>query len=150
MLQDTELMRFVFDRDPTSVQKALPEFKLALEDTAQTILAQNLKFNIYETEFYSKVDGSIDFGKTSSCFQIMEDENVVDLKTSETIFADNDVELKKVFDEFNVEVEVSVIQSKIRGNDISSCSVIGCRLWSLGDLRQHTELHYIAKRCIFR
>ena len=107
MLQDTELMRFVFDRDPTSVQKALPEFKMSLEDTAKTILAQNLKFNIYETEFYSKVDGSIDFGKTSSCFQIMEDENVVDLKTSEMIFAENDVELKKVFDEFNVEVEVS-------------------------------------------
>ena len=147
MLQDTELMRFVFDRDPTSVQKALPEFKLALEDTAQTILAQNLKFNIYETEFYSKVDGSIDFGKTSSCFQIMEDENVVDLKTSETIFADNDVELKKVFDEFNVEVEVSVIQSKIGDYGVmtylSSGSVTGCRLWSLGDLRQHTELHYV-------
>ena len=102
-------MRFVFDRDPTSVQKALPQFKLALEDTAQTILAQNLKFNIYETEFYSKVDGSIDFGKTSSCFQIMEDEKVVDLKTSETIFANNDIELKKIFEEFNVEVEVNIL-----------------------------------------
>ena len=113
VLQDTELMRFVFDRDPTSVQKALPEFKLALEDTAKTILAQNLKFNIYETEFYSKVDGSIDFGKTSSCFQIMEDENVVDLKTSEMIFAENDIELKKVFDEFNVEVEVSNVLSSL-------------------------------------
>ena len=113
MLQDTELMRFVFDRDPTSVQKALPEFKMSLEDTAKTILAQNLKFNIYETEFYSKVDGSIDFGKTSSCFQIMEDENVVDLKTSEMIFADNDIELKKVFDEFNVEVEVSNVLSSL-------------------------------------
>merc|ERR1712008_375381 len=105
VLQDTELMRFVFDRDPNTVQKTLPEFKLALESTALPNYAQNLKFNIYETEFYSKVDGSIDFGKTSSCFQIMEDENVVDLKTSETIFADNDIELKKVFEEFNVEVE---------------------------------------------
>ena len=41
----------------------------------------------------------------------MEDENVVDLKTSEMIFAENDIELKKVFDEFNVEVEVSNVLS---------------------------------------
>ena len=100
-------MRFVFDRDPTSVQKTLPEFKNALETTKlDNIDAQHLKFNIYETEFYSKVDGSIDFGKTSSCFQIMKGEKVVDLKTSETIFADNDTELKKLFDQFNVQVEV--------------------------------------------
>ena len=101
-------MRFVFDRDPTSVQKTLPEFKNALETTKlDNTDAQHLKFNIYETEFYSKVDGSIDFGKTSSCFQIMKGEKVVDLKTSETIFADNDTELKKLFDQFNVQVEVN-------------------------------------------
>ena len=107
VLQDTELMKFVFDRDPTSVQKTLPEFKNALETTKLDNTAQPLKFNIYETEFYSKVDGSIDFGKTSSCFQIMKGEKVVDLKTSETIFADNDTELKKLFDQFNVQVEVN-------------------------------------------
>merc|ERR1712223_296631 len=105
VLQDTELMRFVFDRDPNTVQKTLPEFKLALESTALPNHAQKLKFNIYETEFYSKVDGSIDFGKTSSCFQIMEDERIVDLKTSETIFAENDIELKRLFEQFNVQVE---------------------------------------------
>ena len=27
------------------------------------------------------------------------------------------------------------------GDDISSGSVTGCRLWSLGDHRQHTQLH---------
>ena len=31
----------------------------------------------------------------------------------------------------------------LRSNDISSSSVIGCCLWLLGDLRQHTELHYV-------
>jgi hypothetical protein len=36
------------------------------------------------------------------------------------------------------------VRSKIlRGNDISSVSVTGCHLWSLGDLRRHTELHYV-------
>ena len=27
-------------------------------------------------------------------------------------------------------------------NDIGSGSVAGCRLWSLGDLRRHTEMYY--------
>ena len=26
--------------------------------------------NVYDNEFYSKVDGSLDFGRTSSCFQV--------------------------------------------------------------------------------
>ena len=60
VLQDTELMKFVFNRDPTTVQRKLPEFKSTLENA----FAQPLKFNIYDTEFYSKVDGSLDFGRT--------------------------------------------------------------------------------------
>ena len=39
----------------------------------------------------------------------MEDEKVVDLKTSETIFAENDIELKKLFEQFNVQVEVCIL-----------------------------------------
>jgi len=53
-------MKFVFNRDPTTVQRNLPEFKSTLENA----FAQPLKFNIYDTEFYSKVDGSLDFGRT--------------------------------------------------------------------------------------
>ena len=60
VLQDTELMKFVFNRDPTTVQRKLPEFKSQLEGA----FAQPYKFNIYDTEFYSKVDGSLDFGRT--------------------------------------------------------------------------------------
>ena len=60
VLQDTELLRFVFNRDPTTVQKKLPEFTRDLEGA----FAQPLRFNIYDTEFYSKVDGSLDFGRT--------------------------------------------------------------------------------------
>ena len=29
------------------------------------------------------------------------------------------------------------------GDDIGSGSGTGCRLWSLGDHKQHTEMHYI-------
>ena len=61
VLQDTELMKFVFDLDPTSTQKRLPDFKAALETALRP---QPLRFNLYDTEFYSQVDGSLDFGRT--------------------------------------------------------------------------------------
>jgi hypothetical protein len=104
VLQDTELMRFVFNRDPTSVQRKLPEFTTELEQA----FAQPLTFNIYDTEFYSKVDGSLDFGRTSSCFQVMEDDQVVDLKTSESIFESNESDLQTLFDQYDI-VRVEVI-----------------------------------------
>jgi hypothetical protein len=53
-------MKFVFDSDPSSVQKHLPEFASKIQES----FPQALKFNIYDTEFYSKVDGSLDFGRT--------------------------------------------------------------------------------------
>ena len=61
VLQDTDLMRFVFDNDPSTVQKRLPEFS---DELGRLYRPQPLKFNIYETEFYSQVDGSLDFGRT--------------------------------------------------------------------------------------
>jgi hypothetical protein len=61
VLQDTELMKFVFDLDPTTAQKKLPEFKAAVETAFD---AQPLTFHLYDTEFYSQVDGSLDFGRT--------------------------------------------------------------------------------------
>jgi hypothetical protein len=107
VLQDTELMRFVFNRDPTSVQRKLPEFTTELEQA----FAQPLTFNIYDTEFYSKVDGSLDFGRTSSCFQVMEDDQVVDLKTSESIFESNESDLQTLFDQYDI-VRVEVIKKQ--------------------------------------
>ncbi len=106
VLQDTELLRFVFNRDPTTVQKKLPEFTRDLEGA----FAQPLRFNIYDTEFYSKVDGSLDFGRTSSCFQVMSDDQVVDLKTSENIFAESQSDLEDLYQQYDiVRVEVCSI-----------------------------------------
>lgn len=97
-------MKFVFNQDPTSVQRKLSQFTNDLEGA----FAQPLKFNIYDTEFYSQVDGSIDFGRTSSCFQIMSDDHVVDLETSKSIFSNNESDLKDLYDAYNiVQVEVS-------------------------------------------
>ena len=96
-------MKFVFNQDPTSVQRKLSQFTNDLEGA----FAQPLKFNIYDTEFYSQVDGSIDFGRTSSCFQIMSDDHVVDLETSKSIFSNNESDLKDLYDAYNiVQVEV--------------------------------------------
>ena len=66
MLQDTDLMKFVFDKNPVTVAKEMREFKQEVE----AALAQPLTLNVYDNEFYSKGDGSLDFGRTSSCFQV--------------------------------------------------------------------------------
>lgn len=66
VLQDTDLMKFVFDKNPVNVAKDMKEFK----EEVEAALAQPLTLNVYDNEFYSKVDGSLDFGRTSSCFQV--------------------------------------------------------------------------------
>ena len=132
-MQDTELMKFVFNRDPTTVQRKLPEFKSTLENA----FAQPLKFNIYDTEFYSKVDGSLDFGRTrytkfqlnlfgnfsnlnfffSSCFQVMSDDQVVDLKTSENLFSSQESDLEDLYKEYDIiSIEVRSQNQEIGSN----------------------------------
>ena len=59
-------MKFVFDKNPVNVAKQMKEFKYEIE----AALAEPLTLNVYDNEFYSKVDGSLDFGRTSSCFQV--------------------------------------------------------------------------------
>ena len=66
VLQDTDLMKFVFDKNPVTVAKEMREFK----EEVEAALAQPLTLNVYDNEFYSKGDGSLDFGRTSSCFQV--------------------------------------------------------------------------------
>lgn len=61
VLQDTDLMKLVFDQDPSTVQKQL---RALSDDMGQIFSPQPLKFNFYDTEFYSQVDGSLDFGRT--------------------------------------------------------------------------------------
>ena len=64
VLQDTDLMKFVFDEDPVKVSKHLAEIKSELESA----LALPLSINIYDTEFYSNYDGGLDFGRTRYIF----------------------------------------------------------------------------------
>ena len=50
-----------------------------------------------------------------------------------------------IVNSFHSEADLAIIKVHrwLRGNDISSGTVTGCCLWSLGNLRQHTELHYV-------
>merc|ERR1712025_1187057 len=82
VLQDTDLMKFVFDKNPVMVARELKEFKKDVE----AAFAQPLTLNIYDNEFYSKFDGSLDFGRTSSCFQVLNGEDVVDLDNVQNMF----------------------------------------------------------------
>merc|ERR1712025_1348688 len=82
VLQDTDLMKFVFDKNPVTVARELKEFKKDVE----AAFAQPLTLNIYDNEFYSKFDGSLDFGRTSSCFQVLDEEDVIDLSKAQSLF----------------------------------------------------------------
>jgi len=99
VLQDTDLMKFVFDKNPVNVAKQMKEFKYEIE----AALAEPLTLNVYDNEFYSKVDGSLDFGRTSSCFQVLRDQDVVDLDKVNNLFDNNkNRKLGEVFQKYSV------------------------------------------------
>lgn len=99
VLQDTDLMRFVFDKDPSSVRNEIDDFS---RDIGR-IFPQPLKLNLYDTEFYSKRDGSLDFGRTSSCFQVVSDDDVVDLKSTERLLdVTNRPELQELLNKYDI------------------------------------------------
>jgi len=100
VLQDTDLMKFVFDKNPVNVAKEMKEFKKDIEGA----FAQPLTLNVYDNEFYSKVDGSLDFGRTSSCFQVLEQDDVVDLDNVQNLFTNKkNKKLNDLFDKYSVD-----------------------------------------------
>jgi len=100
VLQDTDLMKFVFDKNPVNVAKEMREFKKDIEGA----FAQPLTLNVYDNEFYSKVDGSLDFGRTSSCFQVLNGEDVVDLDNVQNMFnSRKNKKLENLFSKYSVD-----------------------------------------------
>ena len=87
-------MKFVFDRDPTNVQNRLEDLKTDLAKMFQ------LKFHLYDTEFYSQVDGSIDFGRTSSCFQVVNGDSVIDAQ--KLLDASSNRQFAALMDEYEI------------------------------------------------
>lgn len=59
MLRDKALMKLILNDPPTEVKKKIPEIELALASAAGVPLV-----NIYDVQFHSKPDGSLDFTST--------------------------------------------------------------------------------------
>lgn len=53
-------MKFVFSQPPGEVKMTLPDFKRAMEEA----LGLPVSLNVYDTQFHSKTDGSLDFSST--------------------------------------------------------------------------------------
>ena len=98
VVRDRALLKFVFGKPPNEVRRSLPEFQRLVEKA----LLLPVQLNVYDTQFFSKQDGSLDFSSTSSCFQIVGQENY-DLSDMESLLKDkNNDELKNVYVRFNV------------------------------------------------
>lgn len=102
VLQDTDLMKFVFDEDPVKVSKHIGEIKTEIEEAFPRELP--LSLNIYDIEFYSQAGGSLDFGRTSSCFQVLKDGGSIDLSSVQTLFDPRTIrpDLQEKLDKFRV------------------------------------------------
>ncbi|GLG95415.1 Cadherin-87A, partial [Gryllus bimaculatus] len=99
VLRDRDLLKFVFSKPPTDVQRDISDFQREVEKA----LLLPVSLNIYDTQFYAKEDGSLDFSSTSSCFQLVGRENY-DLKDMELLMTDdNNSELKQVYKRYGVQ-----------------------------------------------
>ncbi|CAL1286590.1 unnamed protein product [Larinioides sclopetarius] len=76
ILQDRDLLKFVFYKRPNEVREIIPDFEKALKEA----VAQPISLNIYDTNFYARNDGSLDFESTSSCFQLLENDVIIEPK----------------------------------------------------------------------
>ncbi|PSN50227.1 hypothetical protein C0J52_07794 [Blattella germanica] len=60
VLRDRDLLKFVFSKPPTDVRRVLNDFQKEVEKA----LLLPVSLNIYDTQFYAKEDGSLDFSST--------------------------------------------------------------------------------------
>lgn len=99
LLRDRDMLKFVFSKPPVEVRKTLEDFERAV----QQALSLPISVNVYDTQFYSKEDNSLDFSSTSSCFQMVGKESY-DLDEMRALLTDpKNEELKKVYSAYHVE-----------------------------------------------
>ncbi|XP_033335314.2 cadherin 74A [Megalopta genalis] len=99
LLRDRDMLKFVFSKPPVEVRKTLEDFERAV----QLALSLPISVNVYDTQFYSKEDNSLDFSSTSSCFQMVGKE-AYDLDEMKALLTDpRNEELKKVYRAYHVE-----------------------------------------------
>ncbi|GIY13275.1 cadherin-23 [Caerostris extrusa] len=68
--------KFVFYKRPNEVREIIPDFEKALKEA----VAQPISLNIYDTNFYARNDGSLDFESTSSLLQLLENDVIIEPK----------------------------------------------------------------------
>lgn len=73
ILHDSDLMKFIFYKQPQEIRKVIPQFEKDLNQA----LASAVTANIYDTQYSTREDGSLDFESASSCFQLLENGLVV-------------------------------------------------------------------------
>ncbi|KAL0099048.1 hypothetical protein PUN28_020237 [Cardiocondyla obscurior] len=99
LLRDRDMLKFVFSKPPVEVRRTLEDFEKAV----QQALSLPISVNVYDTQFYSKEDNSLDFSSTSSCFQMVGKESY-DLDEMRSLLTDpRNKELKKVYKTYHVE-----------------------------------------------
>lgn len=95
VLRDSDLLRFVFGISPGEVRRQLTTFRKDVEN----VLPVAASLNIYDTTYYSDIDGAIDFSSTGSCFQLV-GRNMRDTKV--LLDASQNKKLEQVFDKYTV------------------------------------------------
>ncbi|KAF6205675.1 hypothetical protein GE061_019848, partial [Apolygus lucorum] len=99
VVRDRGLMKFVFSIPPGEVRMALPDFKNEVEQ----VLGSPVALNVYDTQFLSKRDGSLDFSATSSCFQLV-GARTFDIKEMERIMSlENNPKMEALYKKYNVQ-----------------------------------------------
>ncbi|KAL1131312.1 hypothetical protein AAG570_010930 [Ranatra chinensis] len=99
IVRDRALMKFIFSQPPGEVRANLPSFKKELE----TAIGLPVTLNIYDTLFNAKLDGSLDFSSTSSCFQLVGTHSF-DLKEMESLLIlPTNTKINEVYKKYNVQ-----------------------------------------------
>lgn len=105
IVKDSGLLKFVFTRPPNEVGRYIKKFK---EDVEKSLGVPQASLNLYDTQFYSKNDGSLDFSSTGSCFQLVGPNNYNPKDTVSLLEDPSNHELKNVYKQYEVKnIEVS-------------------------------------------
>lgn len=100
VVKDRGLLKFVFTRPPNVVGHNIKKFK---EDVEKSLGLPDASLNLYDTQFYSKNDGSLDFSSTGSCFQLVGLNNNYNAKDTVSLLEDpSNHELKNVYKHYEV------------------------------------------------
>lgn len=99
IVKDRGLLKFVFTRPPNVVGHYIKKFK---EDVEKSLGIPQASLNLYDTQFYSKNDGSLDFSSTGSCFQLVGPNNYNPKDTISLLEDPSNHELKNVYKQYEV------------------------------------------------